>query len=134
NLVEQARTLAGLSEAASSATGVLPQQNFTAGASIAVHGPSHFSRTERADERGTVAGIPAAHIGEYTFTASGTTRTVGASLLSASETSLAAVSEVEFGDRISVSTANISAKSDHSLWWPLALAGLVMLLTEWWWF
>jgi len=134
NLVEQARNLAGLSEAAAAATGVLPQQNFTAGAAVTVHGPSHFTRTEHADERGTVAGIPAAHIGEYTFTAGGTTRTVGASLLSASETGLAAVSEVEFGDRISVSTANVSAKTDRSLWWPLALAGFVVLLAEWWWF
>jgi hypothetical protein len=134
NLVEHARTLAGLSEATAAATGVLPQQNFTAGATVTVRGPSNFLRTERADERGAVAGIPAVHIGEYIFTAGGTARTVGASLLSASETGLAAVSEVEFGDRISVPTANGSAKTDRSLWWPLALAGFVVLLAEWWWF
>jgi hypothetical protein len=134
NLVEHARTLAGLSEATAAATGVLAQQNFTAGTAVTVHGPSHFTRTEHADERGTVAGIPAAHIGEYTFTAGGTARTVGASLLSASETGLAAVSEVEFGDRISVATASAVPKADHSLWWPIALAGFFVLLAEWWWF
>ena len=134
NLVERARILAGLSEAAATATGVLPPQNFTAGASVAVTGPSHFTRSERADERGTVAGIPAPRVGEYTFTSGGTSRTVGASLLSTSETGLAAVSEVEFGDRISVATANTASKADRSLWWPLALAGFAVLLVEWWWF
>jgi hypothetical protein len=102
-----------------------------------VSGPSRFARTERADERGTVAGVPAPRVGEYTFTSggiAGKARTVGASLLSANETGLAAVSEVEFGDRMSVSTASAATKSDRSLWWTLALAGFVVLLVEWWWF
>ena len=134
NLVEHARALAGLSEATALTTGVLPPQNFTSGATVTVKGPSRLSRTERADERGIIAGIPAAHIGEYAFTAGGTTRVVGASLLSESETGLATVAEVEFGDRISVATASVMPKADHSLWWPLALAGFVVLLIEWWWF
>lgn len=134
NLVERARVLAGLSESAALATGVLPPQNFTAGASVTVSGPSRFTRTERADERGTVSGIPAPRVGEYTLTAAGTTRTVGASLLSATETGLTAVNEVEFGDRISVATASTATKTDRSLWWTLALAGFVVLLVEWWWF
>jgi hypothetical protein len=134
NLVERARALAGLSEAIAVATGVLPPQNFTAGAAVTVHGPSHLTRTEHADERGVVAGIPASRVGEYTFAAGATMRTIGASLLSTSETSLAAVSEVEFGDRISVATASTASKSDRSLWWMLALGGFVVLLVEWWWF
>ena len=44
------------------------------------------------------------------------------------------MSEVEFGDRMSVSTASAATKSDRSLWWTLALAGFVVLLVEWWWF
>jgi Ca-activated chloride channel family protein len=134
NLVQHAQSLAGLSEAAAVTTGVLPVQNFTAGASVTVRGPPASSRTAHADERGTVAGIPAARIGEYTFTVGGTTRTIGASLLSTSETGLATVSEVEFGDRISVATATATPRADHSLWWPLALAGFLVLLVEWWWF
>src|SRR3989442_10025607 len=51
NLVEQALTLAGLSEATAAATGVLPQQNFTASAAVNGRGPSHFTRTERSDQR-----------------------------------------------------------------------------------
>ena len=134
NLVEQARALAGLSEASAISTGVLPAQSFASGANVTVKGPSHLSRTENADDRGVVAGIPAVHIGEYVFTSGGATRIIGASLLSDSETSLASVSEVEFGDRISVATANVMPKADHSLWWPLALAGFAVLLIEWWWF
>jgi hypothetical protein len=134
NLVERARGLAGLAESAAIATGVLPPQSFGANANVTVSGPSHAARTERADERGTVAGIPATHVGEYTFTSGGAVRTVGASLLSADETGLAAVSEIEFGDRISVATANAAVKPDRSLWWALALAGFFILLVEWWWF
>ena len=134
NLVERARGLAGLSEASAISTGVLPPQNFSAGASVAVSGPSRFTRTERADDRGNVSGIPAPRVGEYTFTSGSATRMIGASLLSATETGLAAVNEVEFGDRISVATASTATKSDRSLWWTLALAGFVVLLIEWWWF
>ena len=134
NLVERARGLAGLSEASAISTGVLPPQNFSAEASVAVSGPSRFTRTERADDRGNVSGIPAPRVGEYTFTSGSATRMIGASLLSATETGLAAVNEVEFGDRISVATASTATKSDRSLWWTLALAGFVVLLIEWWWF
>jgi len=134
NLVERARKAAGLSESTAVATGMLPPLQFSQGASVSVRGPSKFSRTEQADERGTLSGIPAAHVGEYRLTAGDSTQTVGTSLLSPSETSLAAVSEVEFGDRISVATASTATKADRSLWWTLALAGFVVLLVEWWWF
>ena len=70
----------------------------------------------------------------HAHTTSVSVRTVGASLLSTSETGLAAVSEMEFGDRISVATASTATKSDRSLWWTLALAGFAVLLVEWWWF
>jgi len=134
NLVQHAAKLAGLSESNAIATGVLPAQHFAASANVTVRGPGKFSRTERADERGMVSGIPALRVGEYKLAAGGTEQTIGASLLSTSETGLASVNEVEFGDRISVSAASVAAKSDRSLWWTLALAGFVVLLVEWWWF
>jgi hypothetical protein len=134
NLVEHARKAAGLSESAAVATGVLPAQYFGAGATVTVRGPGKSERTERADDRGLVSGIPAPRVGEYRLTVGSATQTIGASLLSTSESSLATVSEVEFGDRISVAAAGIAAKSDRSLWWALALAGFVVLLVEWWWF
>lgn len=59
---------------------------------------------------------------------------IGVSLLSTSETGLAPVNEVEFGDRISVATANVAPKADRSLCWTLAALGFGVLLIEWWWF
>ena len=53
---------------------------------------------------------------------------------SSSETGLATVNEVEFGDRISVATASVAPKADRSLWWTLAALGFAVLLVEWWWF
>ena len=133
NLIHQARKLAGLSEAAAVETGVLPPQQFAAGVNVKVRPPSGPSREERADDRGIVSGISATRAGEYSLAAA-ETRTVGASLLSAAESGLAAVEEIEFGDRISVTAGSIAPKSDKSLWWMLALAGFVILLVEWWWF
>ena len=134
NLVQHAQKLAALSESTAVATGVLPPQYFGAGATVAVHGPAGASRSGRADDRGMISGIPAPRVGEYTFTSGGSSQTLGASLLSASETGLVGVNEVEFGDRISVAAATVAQKSDRSLWWSLALAGFCVLLVEWWWF
>jgi hypothetical protein len=79
-----------------------------------------------------VSGIPAPRAGEYRLTAGSITQTIGASLLSTSETSLEAVSEMEFGDRISVAASDGPAKADRSLWWTLMLAAFVVLLAAWW--
>ena len=135
NLVAHAQKLAGLSESVSVATGVLPAQQFTSGTSVNVSGPEKFTRTEKADERGFVTGIPAPRVGEYVLSAGGGNETrLGVSLLSTSETGLATVNEVEFGDRISVATASVAPKADRSLWWTLAALGFTVLLIEWWWF
>jgi hypothetical protein len=134
NFVEQARKSAGLSESNAVPTGVLPPRQFDSGASVGVRGPGKFGRTERADERGMLSGVPAPRAGEYQLTAGGATQAIGASLLSTSETSLTTVSEMEFGDRIAVAAASVAPKADRSLWWTLALAGFVVLLVEWWWF
>jgi Ca-activated chloride channel family protein len=96
NLVEHARKAAGLSESSAVATGVLPVQSFGAGSSVTVRGPGKFGRTERTDDRGMVSGIPAPRAGEYRLAAGSITQTICTSLLSTSETSLAAVSEMEF--------------------------------------
>lgn len=135
NLVAHAQKLAGLSEAVSVATGVLPAQQFTSGTSVNVNGPEKYTRTEKADERGFVTGIPAPRVGEYVLSAGGGNETrLGVSLLSTNETGLATVNEVEFGDRISVATASVAPKADRSLWWTLAALGFTVLLIEWWWF
>jgi hypothetical protein len=134
NLVLYAQKAAGLSESTAVATGVLPPRHFGTGSTVQVRGPGRFTRTEHTDDRGMVGGIPVRHVGEYHLTADGAAQTIGASLLSAAETNLATVSEVEFGDRISVPASSTAAKSDRSLWWALALGGFGVLLVEWWWF
>jgi Ca-activated chloride channel homolog len=134
NLAAHAQKLAGLAEASAMPTGVLPPQTFTAGASVKVKGPANLSRTEKADARGLVSGIPAPQVGEYTLTADGAESRIGASLLSLAETSLASVDEVEFGDRITVAADTAAPKSDRALWWTLACIGFAVLLLEWWWF
>jgi hypothetical protein len=55
-------------------------------------------------------------------------------VLSAGESSLAAVEQIEFNDRLKVVAASSPVASDRPLWWPLALAGFVVLLVEWWFF
>jgi Ca-activated chloride channel homolog len=101
---------------------------------VAVTGPAGFRWNETAGEDGVVSGIPAPKTGEYVLKIGARVQSIGASLLSPSETSLAAVEEIEFGDRISVTAEPTMLKSDRSLWWMLAAAGFGLLLVEWWWF
>ncbi len=134
NLTAHAMKLAGLAEANAVATGVLPPQTFLPNATVAVRGPGNLSREEKANERGLVSGIPAPRTGEYSLAATGSTVALGASLLSTWESSLSAVKEMEFGDRISVAAESVVPKADRSLWWILAAVGYAVLLLEWWWF
>jgi Ca-activated chloride channel family protein len=134
NLVASAQKLAGLSEATAAATGVLPGQNVSPAAPVQVTGPGSFRWSEKADSHGIVSGIPASRVGEYVLSSGGSERRIGASLLSTSETTLAAIEEIEFGDRVSIATETASLKSDRSLWWTLAALGFAVLLVEWWWF
>ena len=66
---------------------------------------------------GQLTGIPALRAGDYVISGEGTAPIhVGASLLSPSETSLAAVDQIEFDDRLTVSASAAAPKSDLPLW------------------
>ncbi|MEP6667650.1 MAG: VWA domain-containing protein [Chthoniobacter sp.] len=135
NLVQIALHESGLSEAEAARTGVLNAGGFTPNASCSISGPANFRRTAQADELGRLSGLPAPHAGEYTITASGgSPQPVGASLLSTTETSLAAVDQLQFNDQLTVAAATAPAKSDRTLWWIIAFAAFLALLVEWWWF
>ena len=54
------------------------------------------------------------------------------SLFSSAETSLAAADAIEFNERLSVASAAAPVKMDLTLWPWLLLAGLAVLLAEWW--
>jgi Ca-activated chloride channel family protein len=135
NLVEAAWQQIGLTETRAIATGVLPPLAVAPERGYRLVGPGGVLREARSDVTGQISGLPAPHAGEYVLTGDdGSTHQIGASLLSATETSLAAVDRIEFNDQLSVTAATAASKSDRSFWWALALAAFVMLLIEWWWF
>ncbi len=135
NVVQAALKQSGLAEADAARTGVLPPLTLAPGRAVHITGPGRFARDERTDERGQLTGIPAPRAGDYVIS-DGTAppRHIGASLLSPAETSLAAVTQIEFADQLTVAASTAVPKADRSLWWVLACAGFVVLLVEWWWF
>ncbi len=133
NLVEHARKLSGTSEALAVSTGVLLPQTFSGAGEVSVEGPAG-KRSVRLTDQGVASGIPAPRVGEYRLSGPGADYRIGASLLSLQETSLKAVSEVEFGDHVAVMVGEEVKKADRSLWWIVALMGYGVLLLEWWWF
>jgi hypothetical protein len=135
NLVQAALHESGLAEAEAAPTGVLSADGFAPEASCTITGPGNYRRSAQADKQGRLTGIPAPRVGEYTIAGSGgSVRTVGVGLLSASETSLAAVDQLQFNDQLSVVATTAPVKSDRSLWWAIAFAAFLALLAEWWWF
>jgi hypothetical protein len=56
------------------------------------------------------------------------------SLLSPGETSLAAVEQIEFNERLAVAAAASPVKADRETWPWLVLLALGVLLFEWWFF
>lgn len=137
NLVQLAMNESQLAEAAAVSTGVLPAMNVAPGRVFRLEGPGELRRKERSDERGVLAGIAAPKAGTYALIDEAETRlAIGASLLSASETSLAGVDQIEFAEQLTTraTSAGAAPKADRSLWWPLAFVALVALLVEWWFF
>ena len=135
NLVNATLRQAHLGEVEAAPTGVLPALTLAPSRSYRIAGPAGYSREASSDERGQLAGIPALKAGEYKIVDGGNAvQSIGASVLSASESSLASVEQIEFNDRLKVSAANAPVSTDRPLWWPLALAGFGVLLVEWWFF
>ena len=135
NLVQAALKASSLGEANAAPTGVLPPLAVRASSTYRVQGPAGLHDEQRSDEHGQLAGIAAPRAGEYRITGDGDPFRLGASVLSASETSLNAVEQIEFNDQLKVSAATTTGqRSDRSLWWPLACAAFVLLLVEWWFF
>ena len=135
NLVNATLRQAQLGEVEAAPTGVLPALTLAPDRSYRIEGPAGFSRSANTDERGQLAGVPATKAGEYKIRdGASAAQSIGASVLSMGETSLASVEQIEFNDRLKVSAASAPVSSDRPLWWPLALAGFGVLLVEWWFF
>ena len=79
-------------------------------------------------------GVAAPRVGRYRITGPGAPGAgIGASLLNAAETSLESVGQIQFKE-LSVSASQVATKTDRSFWRELALAALLVLLVEWWYY
>jgi hypothetical protein len=134
NLMQIAMTEAGISEARGNRTGMLPPLKMTAQRRYRVEQPRGGVLEVNADATGVVSAVPAPFTGKYVVKDGNTQVTVGASVLSASETALAGVQEIRFSQGLTVGASEATAKTDHSLWKYIALGGFLVLLVEWWFF
>lgn len=135
NLVQLAMDNAGLSETVAATTGTLPAMRLAAQQQYTVKGPGGETIDKlTADERGDVPAASALRAGRYQLLRGGdVSASVGVSLLSSSETSLSTAEQIQFGE-LSVAATGQQVKTDRSLWQWFALAALVMLGAEWWYY
>ena len=135
NIVQAALEQAGLAEALASRTGVLPPLPLAPRGRYQIQKPGQTTEPVTADDHGIVSGVAAPRAGYYAILENGASRrSVGVSLLSPTETSLAGVAQIEFNERLQVAAAGAVVKTDWPLWPPLLLAGLAVMLVEWWFF
>ncbi|OGV75035.1 MAG: hypothetical protein A3K19_14780 [Lentisphaerae bacterium RIFOXYB12_FULL_65_16] len=135
NLVQVAMRHAGVAEVEAGRTGVLARTTVTAGAACTITGPGGVSATATADTHGNLAGVAAPRAGCYTVAVSGGGKVpVGASLLSAAETGLASVEQIEFSENLTVRAESASVKTEKPLWAALSLLAFVVMLGEWWYY
>ncbi|HEV7999173.1 MAG TPA: VWA domain-containing protein [Planctomycetaceae bacterium] len=135
NLLEIGRLQAGLAEVRGSRTGVLPPLQLKPRTTYRVTGPNGSAVDASSSESGVLNGVSALSIGPYRVTDGGTEAArVGISLLDSMETSLAAVKQLRFKENQEVAATSDRIDSDRPLWPSFALAGLGLLLVEWWYF
>lgn len=132
NLVDVAMQRSGIAEARAVRTGVLPRMALAPEADCDISGPAG-KRNERTDSDGVLAGVAAPKVGRYRIVCDGSVRSVGASLLSAAETSLATVDGIRFRE-IAVEASSDPLRADKPFWYALALCAFGVLLCEWWFF
>ncbi|MDZ4684980.1 MAG: BatA and WFA domain-containing protein [Planctomycetaceae bacterium] len=132
NCVQIAMDRSALAEARSWPTGNLPPQRLTAGTEYTIDGPDGSKETVQASATGIVSGATASAAGRYVIR-SGDEPVVslGVSLLAPAESALVSVDKLQFPET-SVSTATETIATDRPLWGWFAVAGLMLLLGEWW--
>jgi len=135
NVVQMAMAQAGLAKAEGAHTGVLPPVPLKPARTYSIEGPTGPSRQEQADENGLLAGISAPRVGRYRILEGDAERlSIGASLLSPSESRLASVEQLQFNEDLSVRASGRPPRADRTFWWTLAFLGFFVLLGEWWYF
>ncbi len=135
NAVDAAMKQSSLSEVNAAPTGVLPALNLDPEHPYAVRNPDGSRTALRSNAAGMLVGAPASRVGLYEILdGEETVAAVGTGLLNPRETSLADVEELKFTEAAVVTKPAEQLATDQPLWWVLALAGLAMLLFEWWYF
>lgn len=135
NAVDTAMKQSSLSEVNAAPTGVLPALNLDPEQPYDVRSPDGSRITLRSNAAGLLVGAPAARVGLYEILdGQETIAAVGTGLLNTHETSLADVEELKFTEAAVATKPAEQLATDKPLWWTLALAGLAMLLFEWWYF
>jgi hypothetical protein len=133
NITQVALTRAGLLEARATPTGTLPPLKIPPETEYRVTGPNGFSDSGRSDKDGYVIGLAAPFVGLYEITGGTEPQRIGVSLLASGESSMAAIDKLIFPE-VSVNAADAVVKSDQPLWGWFAIAGLGLLMVEWWYF
>jgi hypothetical protein len=132
NLVGMAREGANLAEVRGTSTGVLPPFEMTANRTYQLTGPRGSEATLHSQAEGLVSGARVQSVGTYELREAGRpVRQFGVSLQNATETSLAGVDEIHFGE-LTVQMEGADGQLDRPLWRWLAAGALCVLLLEWW--
>jgi hypothetical protein len=134
NALDEARRLAGLSEAKSQPTGLLANRVLTPETNYTVVAPDGVETQTKTSVDGLLSGVAAPQIGRYSIrTAGSEVASSGVSLQSTAETELATVDALQMKET-RVGASQMTLKTDRPLWPWFALAGFAMLLIEWWYF
>ncbi|MFN0051968.1 MAG: VWA domain-containing protein [Planctomycetales bacterium] len=134
NALQLAQTQVGLAEARGQATGLLPPRVLQPDSEYTVQTPDGQSVDARTNADGLLSGVAAPAIGKYSIRRGGQeVASVGVSLLTGSESSLATVDRLQFRE-LAVGAADSLLKTDRPLWTLLAGIGFCLLIVEWWYF
>jgi hypothetical protein len=133
NATQIAMTSAALSESRALPAGVLPPRKLQPETEYRVTGPHGFTDSGTSDKDGFLMGLGAPYVGIYEVTGDAAPIRIGVSLLASRESSMESVEKLNFPE-VSVAAAESTVKTDEPLWGWFAMAGLVLLAVEWWYF
>lgn len=133
NLIQITMTRAGLLEARGVTTGTLPPQQLQPETAYTVRGPEGFSESMTSGPEGALLGLGAPYVGVYEIDGAADQPSIGVSLLSARETTLASIDTLQFPE-VAVTAVGELVRSERPLWAWCAFLGLILLVVEWWYF
>ncbi len=136
NAIDITQHAVGLAEVHGQPTRVLNPQTLDPNETYTVQGPGTPTQSVKTGDDGVLSGIPAPRVGLYKISEGGREiGQVGASVLDATESSLAGANEIVPKDEeLSVGASAVPIETDRPLWPTLVWIAFVVLLVEWWYF